>query len=81
MQKRAIRIVKGRRSGECSRKLFKELKILPVTSQYILSLVLFVTDNNSYLMRYSEKYNINTGHNSYLHLPQKNLAVYQKGVY
>jgi hypothetical protein len=47
MQKRAIKIIMGRRSGESSRKLFKELKILPVASQYTLSLVLFVTDNNS----------------------------------
>ena len=69
------------RSGESCRMLFKELKIVPCTSQYKLSLLLFVTNNKIYFMRYSEKYNIRTGHSNDLHLPQTNLAVCQKGVY
>ena len=32
-------------------------------------------------MRYSGMCSIHTGHSSDLHLPQTNLAVYQKGVY
>lgn len=80
MQKRALRIVMGR-SGESCRKLFKELKIVPCTLQFILSLVLFVTNNKSCSMRYSEKYSTHTKHSSYLHVPQTNLAVYRKGVY
>ena len=38
-QKRAVRIIMGRRQSESCRNLFKELKILPLKSQYILSLL------------------------------------------
>jgi len=69
------------RSGESCRKLFKELTILPCTSQYIFSLILFVTNNKIYFMRYSETYSIHNRHSNDLHLLQTNLAVYQKEVY
>jgi len=35
IQKRAVRIIMGRWRSESSRHLFKELKILPLKSQYI----------------------------------------------
>jgi hypothetical protein len=39
IQKRAVRIVMGRRRSESYRNLLKELKILPLKSQYILPLL------------------------------------------
>jgi hypothetical protein len=45
MQKKAIRIIMGRGNKESCRNLFKELNILPLTSQYILSLLTFVSNN------------------------------------
>jgi hypothetical protein len=40
MQKKAIRIIMGRSNRESCRNLFKELNILPLISQYILSLLI-----------------------------------------
>ena len=59
--------------------LAKKLKILPLVSQYILSLLIFVV-NNQFLIN-SEIHNINTRHSSNLHLSSANLDIYQEGVY
>ena len=66
---------------ESCRKLFVELKILPLTSQYIFSLLLFVVNNRNYFIPNSVYHDSNTGHRNDLHLPQATLAMYQKGVY
>ena len=80
IQKRAIRTMMecGHR-GSC-RKLFVELKILPLTSQYIFSL-LFVVNNRNYFTPNSVFYDSHTKHRNDLHLPQATLAMYQKGAY
>ena len=66
---------------ESCRKLFAELKILPLTSQYIFSLLLFVVNNRNYFIPNSIFHDSNTRHRNDLHLPQATLAMYQKGVY
>jgi hypothetical protein len=48
MQKIVIRTLMGRGYRESCRGLFKELKILTLASQYILSLLLFVVHNEGY---------------------------------
>jgi hypothetical protein len=47
IQKNTIRITTGCRSRNSCRDLFNKLKILPIQSQYILSLLLFVVDNKN----------------------------------
>ena len=81
IQKRAIRIIMGRKSRDSCRNLFKELKILPFVSQYIFSLLLFVINNKNYFITNLENHSIHTRSSNNLHLPQANLAIYQKGVY
>jgi hypothetical protein len=49
IQKNIIRILTGCRGRDSCRDLFKKLKILPLQSQYILSLLLFVVDNKNKL--------------------------------
>ena len=66
---------------ESYRNLFVELKILPLASQYILSLLLFVVNNRNYFIPNSAYHDSNTRHKNDLHLPQATLAMYQKGVY
>jgi hypothetical protein len=66
--------------GSC-RKYFRELKILPLNSQYIYSLLLFVMNNRHYFEVNSEIYNINTRTKLDLHHPSTHLAVFQKGIY
>ena len=81
LQKRVIRITVGIRGRDSCREHFKKLRILPLQSQYILSLSLFVIDNGNYFKVNSEVHNINTRNKSNLHLPISNLSVYQKGTY
>jgi len=67
---------------ESCRELFKELKILPLSSsQYILSSLLFVVNKRNYFVSNSVYYNINTRQRNDLHLPQVTQAMYQKRVY
>jgi hypothetical protein len=57
---------------------FKNLKILPLKSQYIVSLLLFVTKNRHLYESNSEIHIINTRFGSYLHIPTANLTTSQK---
>jgi len=81
LQKRIIRIIVGIRGRDSCREHFKKLKILPLQSQYILSLLLFVVDNGDYFKVNSEIHNINTWNKLNLHPPISNLSVYQKGTH
>jgi hypothetical protein len=56
MQKRVIRIL----MGIGYRELLKELKILTLSMQYILSLLLFVVHNRGYFASNGIYHNINT---------------------
>ena len=60
------------------RQLFKILKILPLQSQYIFSLLLFVAKNRDLYESNSEIHNVNTRYSSDLHTPMANLATFQK---
>ena len=60
------------------RELFKKLNILPLHSQYILSLLLFVVKNMYEFIANSKVYTINTWHRSDLHPLSINLTIYQK---
>jgi len=60
---------------------FKKLKILPLQSQYILSLPLFMDSNRSYFKENSNIHNINTRTKSNLHQPLADSTTYQKGAY
>jgi len=81
MQKKAIRIIMGRGNRESCRNVFKELNILPLMSQYILSLLKIVSNNREQYFTNSEIHNINTRHTSNLHLPRAHSNIYQKEVY
>jgi hypothetical protein len=61
-KEKAIRIITGRGNRESCRNLFKELHILPLMSQYILSLLTFVSKNREQYFANSEIHNINTRH-------------------
>jgi hypothetical protein len=61
------------------RQLFKNLKILPLKSQYIFPLLLFIAKNWNLYESSSEIRNINTRFCSDLHTPTANLTTFQKG--
>jgi len=68
-----------RSSGSC-KKLFFNLEILPLPSQYILSVLLFMIRNKNQFLVNSEIYHIDTRQHANFHLPSVNLTKYQKGV-
>jgi hypothetical protein len=80
IQKKIIRIITNicRRDSRC--QLFKQLQILPLPSQYIFSLLIFVNKNRELFLTNSEIHDINTGYKQHLHLPSTNLKLVQKGV-
>jgi hypothetical protein len=81
MQRKAIRIIMGCKIRGSSCNLFKKLRILPLKSHYISSLLLFVVSNKDQIIVKLENYSINTRQSTNLHLPQEKLALYKKGVY
>jgi len=68
------------RNASC-RQLFKDLNILPIRSQYIYSILLFVTKNKDQFLSNSQVHKINTRQTFDLYVPTTNLKVYQKGVF
>jgi len=81
IQKRIIRILTKSRSRDSCRQLFKWLEILPLQSQYIFSVLLFVVKNKDLYSANQEIHKINTRSNINLHLPVCNLTLFQKGAY
>jgi hypothetical protein len=81
MQKRVVRIRMNVGTRESCRELFTKLNILPLESQYILSLLLFVVKNINIFKSNSVVHTINTRHCSDLYLPSVHLSKVRKGVY
>jgi hypothetical protein len=81
LQKRTIKSMMnvGNRVSCC--ELFKNLNILPLHSQYILSLLLFVVKNIDEFKHNFKVHSINTHHRSDLFPPATTLSKYHKGVY
>jgi hypothetical protein len=81
LQKKIIRIMKGCRARDSCRKLFLKLEILPLPSQYILSLLLFMIINKNQFLVNSEIYHIETRQHANLHQPTVNVSTDQKALY
>jgi hypothetical protein len=60
LQKRVIRTITNSGSRDSCRELFKKLKILPLCSQYIFSLLIFVVKNKELFVTNSDIHSINT---------------------
>ena len=73
--------MKGCGNRVSCRNLFKKLKILPLTSQYLISLLKFVVQNKNLFLTNIENHNINSRQRNNLYLPQANLTLYHKGAY
>jgi len=80
-QKKIIRIMTGSRPRTSCRPLIESLGILTVPSQYILSLMNFLLQNQERFTPNTEVHNFNTRNKLKLHEPVSSLTLYQKGVY
>jgi len=81
IQKRIIRIIANSNKNASCRELFKKLNILPLQSQYIHSILLFITKNKDQFSPNSHIHTINTRRINNLYVPAANLTLYQKDVY
>jgi len=81
IQKRAIRIFTGSRMRDSCRVLFKKLDILPLYSQYIFSISIFVIKNKHLLYTNNQIHSIHTRFKTNLHPPTANLTKFQKAVH
>jgi hypothetical protein len=71
----------GNKNRISCRSVFKRLEILPLTSQYILSLMLFAVNNKHLFIMNSENHTVSTRQLNKLHHPISNLTVYKREVH
>ena len=81
IQKRIIRVITNSTKNASCRELFKILNILPLQSQYIYSILLFLTKHRDRFLPTSHIHAISTRQNNNLYVPPAKLTLYQKGVY
>jgi hypothetical protein len=74
LQKRIVRIIINSRGRDSCRELFRNLNILPLQSQYIYSLLLFMVNNRDEFKSNSEIHGVHD-----FHYPSSNLTTFQKG--
>jgi hypothetical protein len=80
-QKRIIRFTTGSTSRIACRMLFRKLEILTLTSQYILSLMRFLSSNLETYTSNTSIHNMNTRLKLKLHKPAARLSMYQRSAY
>ncbi|PNF20445.1 hypothetical protein B7P43_G08125 [Cryptotermes secundus] len=83
LQKRVVRIITGASNRSSCRQIFTTLKILPLSSLYIYSLLCFVVLNMDQYQFVSDVHNRDTrqGFNLNLYQPSTHLSLYQRGSY
>jgi len=69
IQKRVIRIITSSRMRDSCRGLFKKLEILPMYSQYIFSISIFVIKNEHLFYTNNQIHSIHTRFKTNLHPP------------
>jgi len=79
--KRVIRIITSSRTRDSFRELLKKLEILPLYSQYIYSISIFVIKNKHLFYTSNQIHSIHIRFKTTLHPPTANLTKFQKGVY
>jgi hypothetical protein len=81
IKKRTIRVITYSGIRDSCRDLFKKLQILPLYSQYIYSLLMFVVKIRDLFKLNSDIHKIRTRYSNDLHLPSAQLKLIQKGVF
>ncbi|PNF17023.1 hypothetical protein B7P43_G02754 [Cryptotermes secundus] len=80
LQKKCLRVVKGVRNRVSCRNLFREFKILTVTSLYIFEILCFIIKNRIYTTQYSDVHGYNTIHKHNLYVQFCNTERCKRGV-
>jgi len=80
LQKRVVRVMSSVGTRSSCRSLFRKLNILPIACQYILSLMLFIVDNQKDYLTNAYVHGLVTRNKNHLYLPVVSLFCVQKGV-
>jgi len=75
-----VRVMSGVRPRSSYRSLFRKLIILPFACQYILSLMLFIVDNQKDFLTNAYEHGLDTRNKNHLYLPVVSLSCVQKGI-
>jgi len=75
-----IRIISNLGVRDSCHCVFKELGILPLNSQYLYSLLMFVAKNRDLFQENTSFHSVNTRYKNDLHLPSAHMKIFQKGV-
>jgi len=78
LQKKIFRIMAGAQPRTSCRSLLKQLEIITVLCQYILSFMNFIINNQEIFHTNSSIHNANTRNKHHLHRPNANLSCLQK---
>jgi hypothetical protein len=81
IQKRTIRVITNSWVRDSCHDLFKKLQILPLYSQYVYSLLMFVVKNKDLFELNSDIHKISTRYDNDFHLPSVQLKLLKKGVF
>jgi len=81
IQNWVISIITNSRMRDSCRELFIKLEILPLYSEYIFSLSVFVIKNKHLFYTNNQIHSMHTRFKTNLHPPAANLTKFQKGVY
>jgi len=81
IQKRMIRFIANLGVRDSCHCIFKELGILPLYSQYLYSLLLFIAKNRDLFQANSDVHSVGTRYKNDLHLPPARLKVFQQGTF
>jgi hypothetical protein len=81
LQKKAIRIMEGCGNSVSFRDLFRKFHILPLTSQYLFSLLMFVVQHKDLFVTSMDSHNLASRQSNNLYTPEANLSVCQNGAY
>jgi hypothetical protein len=73
--------MKGVKSHNSYRDLFKRLEILALSYKHIFSLKNFLTNNKEHFQTNADVHNVNKRHKHYFHKPTVNLSCFQKNAY
>jgi hypothetical protein len=81
LQKKIVRITDGAHPRTSCRSLFKQSEIIPVSCQYVLSLMNFTISNQKKYKTNSSTHNINTRNKQHLHRINAKMSCFQKKKY
>jgi len=80
VQKGVVRVMSGVGPRSSRRSLFRKLNILPIACWYMLSLMLFIVDNQKDFLTNAYVHGLDTRNKYHLYLPVVSLSCFQKGV-